>query len=76
MESWRKCWREGFAPQLSDEQLASLRDALDQGSRRQRRWAIGMTREMAGTERSKSAKASSTTQSMRAPGRHAVNHSS
>lgn len=28
IESWRKVWREGFAPLLSDSALVSLRDAL------------------------------------------------
>ena len=28
MESWRKVWREGFAPQLSNRGLESLRQAL------------------------------------------------
>lgn len=28
MESWRKVWREGFAPLLSDSALLALRDAL------------------------------------------------
>lgn len=28
MESWRKAWREGFAPQLPTEGLEALRDAL------------------------------------------------
>ena len=28
MESWRRVWREGFAPSLSTEHLKALRDAL------------------------------------------------
>ncbi len=28
MESWRKVWRDGFAPQISTEALEALRDAL------------------------------------------------
>lgn len=28
MESWRKVWREGFAPLLSESALLALRDAL------------------------------------------------
>src|SRR3954468_11030481 len=28
MESWRTCWRDGFAPSLSTKALTSLRDAL------------------------------------------------
>lgn len=29
MESWKKVWRDGFAPQLSDQALAALRVALE-----------------------------------------------
>lgn len=34
MEHWRRVWREGFAPQFSDEQLKSLRAALLADDRR------------------------------------------
>ena len=34
MDSWRKVWREGFQPQLSDEQLARLRERIDEDSPR------------------------------------------
>jgi hypothetical protein len=29
MESWRKVWREGFAPRMSEKTLKVLKDALD-----------------------------------------------
>ena len=34
MESWRKGWRVGFAPQISDEALAALKVALEEDDAR------------------------------------------
>lgn len=34
MQSWRKIWREGFAPALPTEGLVALKKALDEGDPR------------------------------------------
>lgn len=34
MEPWRKVWREGIAPQLTDAELSLLRDAIESNDRR------------------------------------------